>query len=243
MRSFRQSFSKPSAVKQLPRSVSTRVTRKGKAASASSRKARALASVSSSLTARWTERERRSMATNRNRLRHSPSAVRSLGRCFTWGAPNPTRPSLTFAPPRPGRPAAQARGLEDAVDVVPVEVRQEVADHEGEVVQREAGGATQRAHHGALLLARLPGQPVRATGAVPALGRPALAPLANGLGADAVVPGQLAGGLARAGDLGAHGRGGTGVGVDREHQAAPLAGRVRSSPSNRQAYPSTAQRA
>src|SRR4051794_6768806 len=72
----RQSFSKPSAVKQLPRSVSTWVTWKGKAASAASSKARALASVSSSLTARWTERERRSMATNRNRLRHVPSAVR-----------------------------------------------------------------------------------------------------------------------------------------------------------------------
>jgi hypothetical protein len=49
-------------------------------------------------------------------------------------------------------------------------VRQEVADHEGEVVQREAGGATQLAHHGAFLLARLPGQPVRAAGAVLALG-------------------------------------------------------------------------
>ena len=124
-----------------------------------------------------------------------------------------------------GRPAAQARGLEDAVDVVPVEVRQEVADHEGEVVEREAGGAAQRAHHGALLLARLPGQLVRAAGAVPALGRPALAPLADGLGADAVALGQHAGGLARAGDLGAHGRGGAGVGVDREHQAAPPASR------------------
>src|SRR4051794_8445131 len=78
----RQRFSNPSAVKQLPRSVRRRVTRKGKAASASSRKALALASVSSSSTARWTERERRSMATNRKRLRHSPSAVRSLGRCL-----------------------------------------------------------------------------------------------------------------------------------------------------------------
>src|SRR3712207_2995007 len=55
---------------------------------------------------------------------------------------------------------------------------------------------------------------MRATGAVPARGRPAFAPLANGLGADAGAPGQLAGGLARAGDLGAHGRRGAGVGVD-----------------------------
>src|SRR5919107_874677 len=95
----------------------------------------------------------------------------------------------------------------------------------------------------ALLLGGLPGQLRRATGAVPALGQPAFAPLANGLGADAVAPGQLAGGLARAGDLSAHGRGGAGVGVDREHQAAPPAGRARSSPSKRQAYVSTAQRA
>ena len=152
---------------------------------------------------------------------------------------------LRRGPLGPGgrRPAAQARGLEDAVDVVAVEVRQEVADHEGEVIQREAGGATQRAYHGALLLARLPGQLVRAAGAVPALGRPAFAPLANGLGADAVAPGQLAGELARAGDLVAHGRGGAGVRVDREHQATPPAGRDRSSPSKRQAYVSTAQRA
>ena len=50
-------------VKQLPLSVSTWVRRKGKAAAASLRKAMALFSVSSSLTVRWTERERRSMAT------------------------------------------------------------------------------------------------------------------------------------------------------------------------------------
>ena len=42
-----------------------------------------LASVSSFLTARGTEREQRSMATNRKRLRLSPLVVRSLGRCFT----------------------------------------------------------------------------------------------------------------------------------------------------------------
>src|SRR3954469_12980669 len=243
----RQSFSKPSAVKQLPRSVSTCATRKEKAASACSRKDRALASVSSSLTARWTERERRSMATNRKRLRHAPSAVRSLGRCFTSRCTKPSSYSLNFAAARSGlagaRPAAQARGLEDAVDVVPVEVRQEVADHEGQVIQREAGGATQRADHGALLLARLPGQLMRATGAVPALGRPTLAPLADSLGADAVALGQDTRALARAGDLGTDHRGGAGVRVDREHQATPPAGRVRSSPSKRQAYVATAQRA
>jgi hypothetical protein len=51
------------AVKQLPRSVSTWVTLKGKAATASLRKAVAQGSVSSSLTARWTMREARSIAT------------------------------------------------------------------------------------------------------------------------------------------------------------------------------------
>ncbi len=52
-------------VKQEPLSVSTWVGRKGKAAAASRKNAMALFSVSSSLTARWTERERRSMATYR----------------------------------------------------------------------------------------------------------------------------------------------------------------------------------
>jgi hypothetical protein len=134
-----------------------------------------------------------------------------------------------------GRPAAQPLGPEDAVDVVAVEVRQEVGDDEGELVEREAGGATQGAHHGALLLGGLPGQPVRPAGAVPALGRAALAPLADGLGADPVALGQHAGALAGAGDLGADGRGGAGVGVDREHQAAPPASGARSKPSKRQA--------
>jgi len=143
-----------------------------------------------------------------------------------------------------GRPAAQARRLEDAVDVVPVEMRQEVADHEGEVIQREAGGPTQFADHGALLLARLPGQPVRAAGTILAGGRAALAPLAaDRLGADPVALGQDTGALARAGDLGAHGRGRAGIGMDGEHQAAPLAQGARPRPSKRQAYASTAQRA
>ena len=96
-----------------------------------------------------------------------------------------------------GRPAAQPLSLQDAVDVVPAEVREEVGDHEGEVVEREAGRPAQGAHHGALLLARLPGQLVRPDGAVPAVVRAALAPLPNGLGADAVASGQLADGLAR----------------------------------------------
>src|SRR4051794_27494774 len=97
MPSSRQRFSNPSAVKQLPRSVSRWVTRKGKAASASSRKALAAASVSSSLTARWTERERRSMATNRKRLRPSPSLVRSLGQCRSVRGEEGVRCRLSLA--------------------------------------------------------------------------------------------------------------------------------------------------
>jgi hypothetical protein len=48
--------------------------------------------------------------------------------------------------------------------------------------------------------------------------------------------GQLARGLARAGDLGAHGGSGAGVGVDREHEAVPPAGSARPRPSKRQTY-------
>ncbi len=143
----------------------------------------------------------------------------------------------------PDRPSAQALRFEDAVDVVAAQVRQEVGDDEGEVVEREAGRPAQGANDGALLLARLPGQLVRTSGAVEAVPGPALAPLADGPGADPVAPGQLAGGLARAGDLGPHGRRGAGVGVDREHQAVPPARGARSRPSNRQAYAMIAQRA
>jgi hypothetical protein len=89
--------------------VSTCVTRNGKAASASPRNAVALASVSSSLTARWTERERRSMATNRKRLRHSPSAVRSLGRCFTSRWMKPSSYSLNLPAARSGAAGAGRR--------------------------------------------------------------------------------------------------------------------------------------
>src|SRR4051812_37105595 len=143
----------------------------------------------------------------------------------------------------PGLAVLDAEPSAGPLETLGREARAAVGDHEGEVVQREAGGATQRADHGALLLACLPGPLWRAAGAVPALGQPALAPLADGFGGDAVALGQDAGALARAGDLGAHGWGGAGVRVDRKHQATPPAGRVRSSPSKRQAYVATAQRA
>src|SRR3712207_4891384 len=84
----------PSAVKQEPPSVSTWVTWKGKPVRASLANATALRSVSSSLTARWTKREARSMATYSDHLRLSPSPVRSLGRCFTSTCTKPRSSSL-----------------------------------------------------------------------------------------------------------------------------------------------------
>src|SRR5215207_1345064 len=82
---------------------------------------------------------------------------------------------------------------------------------------------------------------MRAAGAVLAVIRSALAPLADGLGGHAIAAGQHTRGLARAGDLGTDGRGGAGFRVDRWHQdllaRAGLAHR-----SKRQAYASIAQR-
>jgi hypothetical protein len=53
-------------------------------------------------------------------------------------------------------------------------VRQEVGDHEGEVVEREAGGAAQLADHGALLLAAFQGSLRGRLEAVPAVLGPRL---------------------------------------------------------------------
>jgi hypothetical protein len=88
-----------------------------------------------------------------------------------------------------GREAIEALGLEDAVDRVTVQMRQKVADHKGEVIQRKAGGPPQRAHKGPLLLGGFPGQLVRAARVVLAVGCPALAPLADGLGRHAIALG------------------------------------------------------
>ena len=99
------------------------------------------------------------MATNRNRLRHAPPRAQ-LGQVLHVQVHEAERVLLELRGGPLGRggrrTAAQARGLEDAVDVVAVEVRQEVGDHEGELVEREAGRAAQLAHHGAFLLAGLP---------------------------------------------------------------------------------------
>src|SRR3712207_4200695 len=79
-------------------------------------------------------------------------------------------PELALAPPRPVRArqgaSAQPLGAEDAPDAVAVQVRQEVGDDEGEVVEREAGGPAKRADHGPLLLRGLPGQAARPGGVV-----------------------------------------------------------------------------
>ena len=59
------------------------------------------------------------------------------------------------------RQAAQAFGLEDAVDGIAVEMRQEVRDDEGQIVEGKAGGLAQSADDRPLLLGGFPGQLVR----------------------------------------------------------------------------------
>src|SRR5829696_8269018 len=98
-------------------------------------------------------------------------------------------------------------------------MRQEMGDDEGEVVEREPGGMAQRTDDGALLLTGLPRQRVGPGRAVLAVGGPALAPLADGLGRDAVTLGQHAGALVRAGDLGADSRRRAGIRMNGEHLA------------------------
>jgi hypothetical protein len=86
-------------------------------------------------------------------------------------------------------------------------MRQEVGDDEGEIVEWEARGTAQGADDRPFLVTGLPEQLVRPAGAVPAISHTTLAPFADGLGADAIAPGQCACGLSRAGDLsGTHGQ-------------------------------------
>jgi hypothetical protein len=117
-----------------------------------------------------------------------------------------------------GRQAAQALGLQNAVDCVPIEMRQKVGDHEGEIIQREAGCTPQSADDGPLLLGGFPGQLMRPARVVLTVGRAALAPLADGLGRHPIATGQHTGGLSGAGDLGTDSWGGAGFRVDRGHQ-------------------------
>ena len=133
-----------------------------------------------------------------------------------------------------GRQPVETLRLEDAVDGIPVQVRQDVADDEGQRVEGEAGGAAERAHDGALLIAGAPGQLMGSRRAIVTGIGAAFAPFADGLGGDAVALGQHPGALGRAGDLGADSRRGARLGMDGEHQRALLADRRRT-PSNRQA--------
>jgi hypothetical protein len=142
-----------------------------------------------------------------------------------------------------GRQTAQTLGFQDAVDRVPIEMRQKVGDHKGQVIQGKARRTTQGADDGPLLLGGFPGQLVRPAGVVLTVGRATLAPLADRLGRDAIALRQDSGWLPRSSDLGPDGWGGASLGVDRVHQRVP---RVPGAPrelSKRQAYASIAQRA
>ena len=74
-------------------------------------------------------------------------------------------------------------------------VARALADDKGQVIEGEVGDATQRADNGALLLSCLLGQLVRPGRVVQAVCRTPLAPLANGLGGDAIALGEDAGAL------------------------------------------------
>ena len=98
-------------------------------------------------------------------MRLSPLAVAQLGQVLDVHVHEAEivvleRAALALALLR-RRQAAQALGLEDAVDGIAVEMRQEVGDHEGEVIERKAGGPAQGTDDGPLLLRGLPGQLVR----------------------------------------------------------------------------------
>ena len=100
------------------------------------------------------------------------------------------------------------------MDAVAVEVGQNVAQREGEVVECEAGHAAQVANDGALFVRGPPPQVRGTRGVVLAILGPRLRHLRM---VSVLTPERLAsiaGGLGRARDLGAHGGGGTGIGMD-----------------------------
>ena len=93
------------------------------------------------------------------------------------------------------RQPIEALGFEDAVDRIPVQVRQEVADDEGQCVEGKAGGAAERADDGALLIAGAPSEFVGTRRAILTRIGTAFAPFADGLGGHAVAFGQHPGAL------------------------------------------------
>src|SRR4051794_37279082 len=113
----------------------------------------------------------------------------------------------------------EAFGLEDAPDAVAVEMRQEMADDKRQVIEGEVGDPAQRADNGALRLGCLPGQLVRPRRVVQAVCRTTLAPLADGLGGDAIALGEDTGALMGAGDLGPREGRGAGVRRDLQHRS------------------------
>jgi hypothetical protein len=74
--------------------------------------------------------------------------------------------------------------FQNAPDPVAIQTRQKMGDHEGEIIQSEVGKSASSADHGTLFFGRLPGQLVRARGVIETVLDTALAPLADGLGAD-----------------------------------------------------------
>ena len=91
--------------------------------------------------------------------------------------------------------AAQALCFKNTPDAVAIEGRQEVADNKSQVIEGEVGGPAHGADNGTLLLGWLPRQPMGLGGMVEAVCRTALAPFADGLGADAIALRQEAAGL------------------------------------------------
>lgn len=126
-----------------------------------------------------------------------------------------------------GGQAVEPLRLEDAIDRIPVQVRQEMADEEGQCFEREAGAAPERIHEGALLVTGAPGQLMGSSRTILAIIRAMLTPLADGLGGDAIAHGECARTLERTGDLSTGGRGGPRLGMDGKHQLARLPARRR----------------
>src|SRR5689334_976854 len=122
-------------------------------------------------------------------------------------------------------PAVEALGLEDAPDAVAVEMGQEMCNDKRQVIEREVGDPTQRADNRALRLGCLPGHLVWPRRMVLAVCHAPLAPLADGLGGDAIALSEDAAALMGAGDLGPGDGRGAGVRMDLQHRSdLPLAG-------------------
>jgi hypothetical protein len=126
------------------------------------------------------------------------------------------RAALPLAPVSQ-RQAPEPFGFKDAIDSVPVEMRQIVRDDEGEVVERKAGRAAQGTDDRPLFLSGFLGQLVRPAAMTLAVLSSTVAPFTDGLGTHAKALGQHTGGLGRVGNLASDRRDGAGLGMDRQH--------------------------